>query len=138
MEVLSISDAEEKEDEHKINVFLKCYYAVFYDDKYYVGCVIEQANDRIKIKFLKNELDQHIWPKTKDVACVQKQCIFYGSIDLLGTIGPFRVKRYNINIEKNIYINNYKYSSVGKLLNNVYEYGNNYVKSSVVLLQVHK
>jgi len=38
-------------------ILLEKYYAVFYDDSYYIGRVVEQCKNQVKMKFLKSELD---------------------------------------------------------------------------------
>lgn len=63
-------------------------YAVFYDNNYYIGRIVELCNNnQVKIKFLKSELDSFIWPR-EDVTYVETKYIFYGPIELVGT-GPF-------------------------------------------------
>lgn len=75
-------------------VLLEKYYAVFYDDNYYIGRVIDNCDNKIKIKFLKSELNSFIWPRD-DVAFVEKKYIFYGPIELVGT-GPFMLKHSDL------------------------------------------
>lgn len=72
-------------------ILLEKYYAVFYDDNYYIGRVVDKCNSQIKMKFLKSELDSFIWPRDEDVTFVETQYIFYGPIELVGT-GPFVLK----------------------------------------------
>lgn len=76
-------------------VLLEKYYAVFYDDNYYIGRVVDYCDNQIKIKFLKSELNSFIWPRVEDVAFVEKKYIFYGPIELVGT-GPFVLKHFDL------------------------------------------
>ncbi|CAH0558700.1 unnamed protein product [Brassicogethes aeneus] len=76
-----------------LTIVLEKYYAVFYEQKWYIGRVIkERSTDTYTMKFLKYELNYFVWPKSEDVAIVSQQYIFYGPIDLIGS-GPFQLKR---------------------------------------------
>lgn len=78
-------------DTEKICVEIEKYYAVFYEEDWFLGRIIENQNG-VKIKFLKKDLDQYIWPKNEDMQVVQEKFIFYGPINLLGN-SPFFLKR---------------------------------------------
>lgn len=73
-------------------ILLENYYAVFYDDNYYIGRVVDQSNNQVKMKFLKSELNSFIWPRNEDVTFIERKYIFYGPIELIGT-GPFMLKK---------------------------------------------
>lgn len=76
------------------------YYAVYYDDRWYVGRVINIQEATCQIKFLYRNLDSFNWPKQEDVQQVKKGYIFYGPISLLG-LSPFNLKRHDLcEIEK--------------------------------------
>nr|CAI5841425.1 unnamed protein product [Callosobruchus analis] len=61
---------------------------------------LTSTKNPIQEGFLKNKLNDLVWPKTDDVAVVDMSFIFYGPIHLLGE-GPFQLKRHDlINIEK--------------------------------------
>lgn len=96
----SSSEEELEEAETNITISVEKYYAAFYDT-WYLGRIVESLDDHIyKMKFLKSELDQFVWPKKPDIQEINKKFIFYGPISLLGS-GPFRLKRQEkINIEK--------------------------------------
>ncbi|CAG9773365.1 unnamed protein product [Ceutorhynchus assimilis] len=76
------------------------YYAVLYDT-WYIGRVLEILDQETsKIKFLKSELYEYVWPREDDIQIVEKKYIFYGPIKLIGN-GPFRLKRFDkVKIEK--------------------------------------
>ena len=76
-------------------ILLEKYYAVFYDDTYYIGRVVEQSNNQVKMKFFKYELNSFIWPRDEDVTFVTTKYIFYGPIELVGT-GPFALKNSDL------------------------------------------
>lgn len=75
----------------KCDVLKEHYYAVLYDEAWYIGRVVDNLNaDVFKMKFLKQEVNLFIWPKVDDIANVNKKFIFYGPIQLIGT-GPFQI-----------------------------------------------
>lgn len=78
-------------------ILLEKYYAVFYDDNYYIGRVVEQCKNQVKIKFFKSELDCFIWPRDEDVTFVETKYIFHGPIELIGT-GPFILKHFDLEV----------------------------------------
>ncbi|KAF5288441.1 hypothetical protein FQR65_LT02093 [Abscondita terminalis] len=79
------------------------YYAVSYDEGWFLGRVIEaEPSGSYRVKFLKQNLDHFVWPKTTDIQSVTKNFFFYGPLDLVGT-GPFQVKRYDLNNIKKKY-----------------------------------
>ncbi|XP_066584552.1 uncharacterized protein [Prorops nasuta] len=80
----------------KLDVILKKYYAVFYDDTFYIGRVIDMQDEKIKLKFLKLELDHFEWPRDDDIAIVDKEFLFYGPIEILGS-SPFFLNFRNLS-----------------------------------------
>lgn len=80
------------------------YYAVFYDDRYYIGRVLDIASDSdVKMKFLSEQLgDTFSWPRKDDISVINKRFIFYGPLTLEG-MGPFNIK--DIDKIKNGYKN---------------------------------
>lgn len=67
------------------------YYAVYYEEKWYIGRVLD-ITQKIKLKFLCEDLDKYVWPKRDDVAEVDSKFVFYGPISLLGNY-PFYLKK---------------------------------------------
>lgn len=58
-----------------------------------MGRVIDFWDEnKTKIKFMKKDLDNYIWPRTEDIHTVENRFIFYGPIDLVGNY-PFKIKR---------------------------------------------
>jgi len=91
-----------------INLIVEQYYVVIYDTNWYIGRIISvglraepQNKNFYQIKFLKEDLNTYIWPKTADIQDVNKKFIIYGPISLQGS-GPFSIKRSDrMNIIKN-------------------------------------
>ncbi|KAK5647932.1 hypothetical protein RI129_002824 [Pyrocoelia pectoralis] len=78
-----------------LKIELEKYYAVFYDEGWFLGKVISKAGgneEKTEINFLKKNQENYIWPKKKDIQLVNKQFVFYGPIDLSGN-DPFTLKR---------------------------------------------
>lgn len=74
------------------------YYAVYYDDQWYIGRVISIIDkNRSEMKFLRSCLDNVQWPKVDDIQVVKNQYIIDGPIKLQGN-NPFQVKREDILI----------------------------------------
>jgi len=96
------SDAEEGIEESVClkNIIEENNYAVCYREDWYVGRVIKKTDQFCQIKFLKNELNQFVWPKFDDIQQVETKFIFYGPVQLLGN-GPFDLSyRDKLAIEK--------------------------------------
>lgn len=96
-ENLSETENHEKTEElPKICIKKEHYYAVYYDNSWYIGRILELVlnGDKLSftIKFLKMELDSFVWPKEEDVQNVEEHFIFYGPVKLLNN-GPFNIKR---------------------------------------------
>lgn len=73
------------------------YYAVYYEDQFYIGRVIVVGDETCTMKFLKSNLDTYIWPRKDDICDVNNEFIFYGPLDL-GNY-PFKIPK---NITKQI------------------------------------
>lgn len=84
----------------KINLELESYYAIYYEDQYYIGRLIKIQNKKYCFKFLKKEISVYIWPKKDDIAEVEVDFIFFGPIKLLGN-HPFSLNTDTVQkIEK--------------------------------------
>lgn len=78
------------------------YYAVIYDDGWYIGKVLRKivansntsnsSNDVFEIIFLKENLNEFYWPKRVDKQLVKREYIFFGSIGLIG-FKPFNISK---------------------------------------------
>ena len=72
------------------------YYAVYYDDDWYLGRRISLKQNNTQFKFLKRNLQpslqQFIWPKEDGVDEVLNEFVLYGPIALIGN-GPFEIKK---------------------------------------------
>lgn len=90
------SESFESGNEKALDISIKkeYYYAVYYDNNWYIGRVLDSVEENriFKIKFLKMELDTFLWPKEEDIQNVEQQFIFYGPLKLLNN-GPFCIKR---------------------------------------------
>lgn len=97
----SIDEKNDEENEvNSMNIETEKYYAVHYDNTFYIGRAIEIFETSTKIKFLKSELDIYKWPKETDIQIVQNEYLFFGPVTLIGT-EPFYLNRYEkILIEK--------------------------------------
>lgn len=52
------------------------YYAVYYDQKWFIGRVIEQVDEKkFKINFPRENLKAFYWPKEEDIDIVSKSFI---------------------------------------------------------------
>lgn len=88
------SDAQSIDEKNlKIDIKLESYYAIYYEDTWYLGRVIDFWDEyKTQIKFMKKDLDNYIWPRKEDIYTVENRFIFYGPIDLVGNY-PFKIKR---------------------------------------------
>lgn len=72
------------------SIKLEQYYAVFYDDGWYIGrdieVVQEKEGKRYRIKFLQERLGQFHWPKQSDIQLVEEDFIFFGPIHMIGNL----------------------------------------------------
>ena len=88
------------------SVVLEEYYAVYYDQNYYIGRAIEQKGDQLKFKFLhRNRCGfeaQYDWPRRPDIDSVHRRYIIYGPIKLVGN-GPFCVHENDISRIKSVH-----------------------------------
>lgn len=95
-----IDEANEENEVNSKNIEAEKYYAVYYDNTFYIGRVIQVFENSAKIKFLKSELDIYKWPKETDIQIVQNEYLFFGPVTLIGT-EPFHLSRHEkILIEK--------------------------------------
>lgn len=100
LEFENIDEKNKENDVNSKNIETEKYYAVYYDNTFYIGRVIEVFENSAKIKFLKSELDIYKWPKETDIQIVQKEYLFFGPVILIGT-EPFHLSRHEkILIEK--------------------------------------
>jgi len=74
--------AEIKNSSNIVEIKLEAYYAVFYDNRWYLGRIIKTDTFKSTLKFLHFNLDQYFWPKTDDIAEVENKYIFYGPVAL--------------------------------------------------------
>lgn len=70
-------------------IILESYYAVFYDDQYYLGRAIELVEGKIKMKFLTKVLNKYYWPKKDDIDLVEEKFVLL-KLDLKGNC-PYEV-----------------------------------------------
>lgn len=73
---LEIFEEKESENEEDVKIIKEQYYAVFYDEAWYIGRVLDCSATECCIKFLKSELDQFIWPKNEEIRTIQKNLYF--------------------------------------------------------------
>lgn len=81
----------------KIDPEVEHYYAVFFTENWYIGRIRKiLPNSQYDIKFLHerlnffNGLKELVWPNREDVAVISKEYIFYGPINLIGSL-PFQI-----------------------------------------------
>lgn len=86
-----------------ISIDLESYYAIYYDNMWYIGRITKQSSNMsgsYEVKFLQKDLDEYKWPQKDDVQNVDKTFIFYGPLSLIGS-NPFSIRRSDtIQIEK--------------------------------------
>lgn len=93
-------EISEETEKQSIVPDIEKYYAVFYDQTFYIGRALEIVNEEeTKFKFLKYDLDQYIWPKVEDRDIVNNKFILHGPLNLQG-FGPFTIKRFETDIIK--------------------------------------
>lgn len=66
--------SDDDDTNSEINCKLNEYYCVYYDDRFYVGKIIEIGDQILKIKFLKPVKDQWVWPT---IWAISVQNIFF-------------------------------------------------------------
>lgn len=86
------SSEDENDNADVISITTEKYYAIIYDNGWYIGRILELREQNCTIKFLKAELDKFVWPKKDDIQLVPQKYIFYGPIPLIGC-NPFEIKR---------------------------------------------
>lgn len=92
---------------NNVTVVVESYYAVFYDESWYIGRILQQIGNEWKIKFLKKNLLDYVWPRSDDIQIVKKCFIFYGPIKMLGNL-PFQIISYNFQNKKQTIFNETK------------------------------
>lgn len=61
---------------------------------------MEIKENTCKIKFLREDLENFVWPRSDDIQEIDNKYLFYGPINILGS-NPFQIKRYDrISITK--------------------------------------
>lgn len=80
------------DEESEMNLLIEHYYAIYYDDSWYIGRLVKIEDNILTIKFLKSELDRYVWPKKDDIQTLCREFVFFGPIKLIGN-NPFFLKR---------------------------------------------
>lgn len=95
-ETLTEDFSSTDEMQHEVIIIEKeKYYAVFYDQKWYIGRVISEIeNNQFQVKFLEDFMGNFSWPKTEDIALVKSTYIFYGPIHFKSY--PFQLTRSDL------------------------------------------
>lgn len=84
------SEDEEKSENKKVHLEVEKYYAVFYEEQYFIGRIVN-IEDLLVIKFLKEITENNfVWPQKDDVDKVDPKYVFYGPIALRGN-EPFSI-----------------------------------------------
>lgn len=99
------SDEISDENEEKINsdeeykdliIHEEKIYAVFYDEDWYLGRVIEIYPEEVKVKFLRKTIqksnEDFTWAHKHETYNIKKKYLFHGPINLIGN-DPFSLKR---------------------------------------------
>ncbi|VEN51230.1 unnamed protein product [Callosobruchus maculatus] len=69
--------------EHSVQTECGKFYAIYYEQRWYLGLVTKILNDECVVKFLKKKRKREfLWPKPDDICSVLKEFIFYGPIDI--------------------------------------------------------
>lgn len=76
------------------NIEREKHYAIYYDDTWYLGRLIEQMGSSSKIKFLQSKLEAFVWPKREDIQIIDNNFIFYGPINMVGSY-PLHITRHD-------------------------------------------
>lgn len=74
-----------------VNLEPEKYYAVYFEDQFYIGRILLTGEVMSTIKFLKHDLDKYIWPRTDDICDVNNQFVFFGPL-ILGNY-PFKLSK---------------------------------------------
>jgi len=109
-----VNECEEISQEFVSNLRLldeKKYYAVYYNNTFYIERVMEIFENSTKIKFLKSELDVYKWLKETDIQIVQNEYLFFGPVTLIEN-EPFYLNGHEkILVEK-------RYKELKRIYNN--------------------
>lgn len=73
------------------NILIEHYFAV-YEDQWYLGRIVNLTEESCRVKFLKEELENFVWPKNEDIQTVDNKFIFYGPVSLFGS-NPVQIRR---------------------------------------------
>lgn len=87
---------------NSIEFILEKYYAVYYEDQFYIGRVLTINGDKCTMKFLKKNVNSYIWPKKDDICDVEISFIYFGPITLLGN-HPFKINTDTKNKLEKLY-----------------------------------
>lgn len=95
-----ISDENEEtihgDEESKILMHKEHIYAIFYDEDWYLGRIIDIYPEEVKVKFLRKTIqkstEDFTWSHKHETYNVKKEYVFYGPINLIGN-DPFSLKR---------------------------------------------
>lgn len=98
----SLTDSD-KDIKKGINLFKERYYAVFYDEQYHIGRIIDLTSAESTVKFLRETKEnEYIWPLKSDIATIENRFIFYGPLELSGNV-PFSLEATIIRKIKTAY-----------------------------------
>ncbi|XP_044758739.1 uncharacterized protein LOC123316627 [Coccinella septempunctata] len=89
-------ESHDKSEMGKVIIEAERYYAIAYDDGWYIGRVLEKNGNSYKVKFLKQDLQNFVWPKNLDIQNVIDVFFIYGPISIEGT-DPFQITRFDLN-----------------------------------------
>jgi hypothetical protein len=78
----NVESSDDAKNTEVINIKVEHYYAVVYDNGWYIGRVININENQYTIKILK-ELDKFKWPNNDEIQVVPIQYIFYGHLELM-------------------------------------------------------
>lgn len=75
-----------------VNIIPESYYAIFYEEGWYLGRVIRKVEDKWQIKFLQRNISDYIWPSRNDIQDIDADFIFFGPVKLMGN-HPFNITK---------------------------------------------
>lgn len=86
---------ESKRDEKReISIEMEKYYAVYYDNEFYIGRLVKEDGEYFTFKFLhrlrQGDNKLYDWPQRPDTETIHGKYVFGGPLKLIGT-GPFVV-----------------------------------------------
>lgn len=106
--LLRFKSSTKQKNGDSINIENESYYAIYFEDQFYLGRVLSMSDGYGTIKFLKQEFNEYIWPRKDDICKVKMEFIFFGPL----TLGnyPFKL-RPEVNKEILIKYKHLKYKS---------------------------